>query len=272
MLDGGLANEYPLARKFTNEMREAFPRLHMFTVGNHDTFRNNPSSRITTWASAMMDQFVGDPVHHYFYYDNQRAKLRYIVINRYYDGDQNTSTGFYVDTVQRNWFENEALNMDQGWGALIFLHNLYNFNYTVENPVMTIDSSCKTYLADACDAYNANASSKGEVIAIIQGHTHSDRVLRTDGDIPIIITTCDKNAQANSEQPDILFPDGVDDRESGTIREQAFDVMIVNRNKNANGKGTIYAIRVGCEAYDGTTVSDMGNATQERVILYDEKF
>lgn len=48
--------------------------------------------------------------------------------------------------------------------------------------------------------------------------------------------------------------------------------MIVNRKRNSNGKGTIYAIRVGCEAYGGTTASDMGSATQERVILYDEKF
>ena len=272
LLNGGQASEYPIARKFMKEMREAFPRIQFFTVGNHDTFQNNLSSRITTWADTMEEQVVGDASHHYFYYDNPRAKIRYIVLNRWYEGDQNTSSGFYVDTVQRDWFANTALNLDEGWGALIFIHNLYNFNYTAANPVMAIDSGCKTYLADVCDAYNADANSKGEVIAIVQGHTHSDRVLRTDGGIPIIITTCDKNAQADPEQPDILFPDGVADRESGTIREQAFDVIVINRKKDANNKGTIYAIRVGCEAYDGTTVSDMGSATQERVILYDEKF
>ena len=91
------------------------------------------------------------------------------------------------------------------------------------NVTMAANTLSMTSYAQACmnvlDQYEGN----GTIAAIIQGHTHRDRLATTPSGIPVIITTCDKNGQwiSSTGDADLLV-----DRSSGTIREQAFDVMI----------------------------------------------
>ena len=116
-----------------------------------------------------------------------------------------------------------------------------------------------TSYAQACmnvlDQYEGN----GTIAAVIQGHTHRDRLATTPSGIPVIITTCDKNWQwiSSTGDPDLLV-----DRSSGTIREQAFDVMILNKKER-----TITAVRIGCPA-EGGTGNDPGEEVEERVVHY----
>ena len=269
IVDGGNWQEYPVIRTYMNLIHEGFNGNVHFVVGNHDTFRDNPSSRISAWSDAYHNEFNGNAENHYYYVDNQRAKIRYIVLSAFYEGSNNESNGIAVDTEQQTWFHDEALNLAEGWGAVVFIHAIYNYTYETTR-TLVYSSDLWEAVCDVCDDYNADTESAGEVIAIVQGHTHCDRVLRTTGGIPIIITTCDK--YRHLDPTDIPFPDGVADRSPGTIREQAIDVMIINRRRDANDKGTIYAMRIGCEAYDGTTIESMGSPTQERIIKYDSKF
>lgn len=257
--DGNHDYDYPAARDFMLKLRHGFPGKIWPCVGNHDLFKQMPTSRLAALFDMYHDNYNGNPLHHYYYVDNERAKIRYIVIADYYESEtDNDMNGFVSDSVQQQWFANDALNLENGWGAVIITHQCWYNDNTSEDPTKNLkfDTRFKTPLIDVINNYNGN----GEIICVIQGHTHTDRILHTNGNsgTPVIITTCDKYRVV--ETPPDVYPT---DRQPGTIREQAFDVMIINRTSR-----TIYAVRCGCEAYDGTTISAYGSAVQVRTVSY----
>ena len=296
----GYRLEYARTRTYIDLLREGFGRDIYFCVGNHDMFDHNIASRITTLGDAMHNDFNGNSRRHYFYFDNSRAKIRYIVLAGYYEAtggdDDDYDHGFSADTAQQNWFTGTALNMPAGWGAVVFIHDVCQLHYTApegQDPTYPLTPQPDgTKLMQLCAAYNSDPSSAGEIIAIVSGHTHCDRVLygeytymdgntekTFDATIPVIITTSDQNGGLgvvpNSKEH--CDPDELGPRVSGTIREQAFDVMVIDRRSeeiDGVNYGTIYAIRVGCEAYDGTgmAITELGHATQMRTIKFPTKF
>ena len=104
----------------------------------------------------------------------------------------------------------------------------------------------------------------GEILAVFHGHIHQDMVsrmyLKSDGTaalddacggIPLIGTSTDKFYTNKEASPyEMLI-----DREKGTVTEQAFDVVVVDREN-----GQIHCVRIGAPARDGS-----GWLTEEQV-------
>ena len=191
--------------------------------------------------NSMHDNIVpGDAARNYYYFDNTAQKIRYIFLSVFTDagaGEQQAAPLFEQD--QQDWFEDIALGtMTAGWAAVIFAHCVYEVNPSTD--VMYQDSYLEP-LTDIIDAYNG----PGEIICVIQGHTHRDRIVNTTGGTKVVVTTSDK---CNMSDLDV-------DRTRGTINEQAFDVFIFDR-KNRR----VSAVRIGAGARNG-----IGNTPGEQV-------
>ena len=219
-------------------IRSGFDGKIYNVVGNHEykgTYMTDPA--VWTILNSMHDDIViGDAGRSYYYVDNKAQKNRYIILNAYTDGGDQPSV--YFEQSQQNWLRDTALNLEAGWGAIIFIHAIYEIG-NATNPVRWKINGVTDELCSIVDSYSGN----GEIIAIIAGHAHRDKITSTPNGVPIIITACDKNGiyYVTEDDPDILIP-----RESGTKEEQAFDVFVVDK-----GNRVISAVRIGAPAYNG---------------------
>lgn len=237
------------------DYRSAMGKYPIYCVpGNHEykgTYMDD--QHIWYFLNATHDNIVvGSSARNYYYVDNQAQKMRYICLNGYASNNNADATPQF-EQAQRTWLTDTALNVQSGWTILIFLHAIYDISITTRQ-LMAI-SGVTTELMNIVDSYNG----AGTIAAIIQGHTHIDRITHTTGGIPIIITTCDKNGIWTS-------PDGYEDiyeeRQTGTIAEQAIDVFVINKTTR-----TIYVVRVGSKAFDGLD-NDIGSQVEMRTVTY----
>ena len=238
---------------FCSQVRDVFHGKIYHVVGNHEYFLHSTGSQLYYDFDSFNDDQIGNLDRHYFYVDNRQQQIRYIILNSFCEMDE-TSVGATpgYEQEQLDWLRDTALDVPEGWTILVFTHMFMNVT-------MVGNTLSMTSYAQACmnvlDQYEGN----GTIAAVIQGHTHRDRLATTPSGIPVIITTCDKNWQwiSSTGDPDLLV-----DRSSGTIREQAFDVMILNKKER-----TITAVRIGCPA-EGGTGNDPGEEVEERVVHY----
>lgn len=228
--DYGVTVNGVLATKdYTTRLRRAFDGEIYHAVGNHEYFNQATGSDLYYWMDMFNTNQIGNNDRHYWYVDNPQKKLRYIILSafQHMDSSPYVTTGYEQEQV--NWLRDVALNMESGWGALIFTHYLRGKT--------TLSSSIENVI----DQYSGN----GEIIAVIGGHTHWDYHTATPGGVPVISVTCDKN------QPWISSGENMEpwmsDRIAGTIKEQAFDVFVLNRTNK-----TLTQIRIGCPIRDGT--------------------
>jgi len=238
---------------FCRQIREVFHGKIYHAVGNHEYFSHTTGSQLYYDFDSFNDDQIGNLDRHYYYVDNPQQQIRYIILNSFCEMDD-TSVGATpgYEQEQLDWLRNVALNVPAGWTMLIFTHMFYNVTM-VENKLSM------TAYAQACMAVLDAYDGEGTIAAVIQGHTHRDRIASTHSGIPVIITTCDKNGQwvSSTGALDLLV-----DRSEGTIREQAFDVMVLNKKER-----TITAVRIGCPA-EGGTGDDPGEEVGERVVHY----
>ena len=235
------------------EMAKAFTdgTVH-YVMGNHEYDRNATDGELANVYHADKPEEIGNVDRHYYYVDSLENKLRYVVLNGFEEG-----SGDATDIAAQNkWLKNEALNVDEGWGILVFCHQFVAREWKGDYPyhrylLPTIKPFAKTLLE-----YDGN----GEVLAVFHGHIHQDMVsrmkLNADGapvlddtcaGIPIIGTASDKYYTDKETSPyEMLI-----DREVGTVTEQAFDVVVVDRE---NGK--IHCVRIGAPARDNTGWTD----------------
>jgi hypothetical protein len=206
----------------------------------------------TVWQylnGGLTDAIVGVPERNYYYIDNPVQKMRYIILNVYADNGISAIAQF--DSAQQNWFANTALDLPNGYTAIVFAHYLYSVDYdTGEITIPTITSTIESII----DAYSGN----GEIACLIVGHTHVDGMTTTPGGIPVFITTCDKylpwiEGSTNME------PWLTANRIPYTITEQAFDVVIVDKTNKK-----VVFVRIGAPADNGT-----GTKLQVREQSYD---
>lgn len=181
----------------------------------------------------MTDAIVGDASRNYYYVDNITQKIRYIILSAF-----TKELAFELGAEQEAWLRDTALNMPEGYTAIIFTHSMGTEN--TSDSTLTIHGA-GTSVANICDA------SEASIACIIAGHTHVDIMTETPTKkIPIFVTTCDKYSP--------WIDNGVDmepwlsNRIEGTITEQAFDVFIVDKTNRQ-----INAVRIGCPAIDGAT-------------------
>ena len=251
LVSGGDTDDYG-SEEYCETLRGTFKGKIYHVVGNHDWFPPTNGDMLGYWMDSYNKEQIGKPIEHYYYVDNQYKKIRYIVINAWINNNGTLTTGY--NTEQLNWFTGEAMNVDEGWDIIVFTHYLGATSPAPENAEM---------FRDAIDEYNASGSAKGKVILIISGHYHADAVCHTAGGVPIVLTTCDKNT-ANG--PDNWL---TATRIAGTITEQAFDVMFLNRKERQ-----LTALRIGCPAMDNEDVGiddagfDFEPTLEERTIYY----
>lgn len=246
VISGGDTADSP-SEDFCNKLRKAFPHRIYHVAGNHDWFPEDGNLMYYYMDAYNVDQ-IGNPENHYYYVDNPQKKIRYIVLNRFKKVN-NEWINMNNDATQISWLTNEALDVESGWSILVFDH------YILKGDGVAL----------ALDGAKNNGV---DIIAIIVGHTHYDMIQHTDGGIPMIYTTCDKNGAWISGGVD-QEPWLTEDRPSGTIYEQAFDVFVVDRvNK------TITAVRIGMPAMDNVDIAKDSTGwtyhgtLEERVITY----
>ena len=206
-------------------------------MGNHDYMSSyGTENRLYYSFNSVGKDRVGNIGRNYFYVDNPQAKIRYIVLNGFKPGNNTWDWGYEAD--QLDWLEDTALDLSAGWGAVVITHMVHAID--LDTGVISIPNTSKAML-DVLDAYNGS----GEVIAVICGHMHCDYLDTTTGGIPIIVTTCDKNLpwiyNGTDKEP------WLDDRETGTVKEQAIDLFSINREAKQ-----ITRVRVGCPIRLGT--------------------
>ncbi len=211
-----------------------------YVSGNHDWFAPNTGRHLYYAMDSVNNDQIGDPFMHYYYVDNPQLKIRYVTLAAFSRGDSSSDplvTGF--DATQIAWFENTALDLPAAdWDVIVFVHYLGTDAYITGG----------SDIAAAMDAFNADSSHAGKILCVFQGHTHWDGIFHTTGGIPIITTTCDKWDLSN--ESDTVPAAGIAFRALGTLTEQAFDVVILNR---AAKKFT--CVRIGAPAQDNVDTS-----------------
>lgn len=190
----------------------------------------------------------------YFYVDNISQKIRFIILNSNYGGEYATyDNGIAVNNrfgtacygqEQLDWFADVALDMPEGYGAVIIAHVPPNVSYTVDKiqfiGIINAYNRKAKYSGSytgGVDGWSNNSVSvdfrgaKGEIIAMFAGHVHQDTIDTATLACPLI-TIVSAGAPVNAGE--------VPDRTFYTDTETSFDVVTINRQTR-----TIYLTRVG---------------------------
>lgn len=188
----------------------------------------------------------------YYYIDDAYTKTRYIMLNTFYSQFEGGEDGLVSDLEhsffhhpnigadQYDWLCKKALDMPEGYAAVIGTHNAFSpADRSVLNSIIsayTEKKLCEVSYTGAQKWQNVNinedfSESKGEIIAIFQGHDHRDAVNTTTYPVPCItITTA--GADIRDENSEERIP--------GTTTETALDIVTIDRENRK-----IYLTRLG---------------------------
>ena len=208
-------------------------------VGNHDFLSLNTGVNLYYDMDIYNRNQIGSPDHHYYYVDDPQLKIRFIVLAAYMESEAAMGTGTGTSAQggytpeQVAWINDEALDIQTGYKAIVFTHYFYMINQQT-------GAASLSYGGNILGMLNNNPN----VIAVFQGHTHYDKIIKAHdavaGNLPIIVTSSDKNIKYHDEEGWTV------NRASGTIYEQCFDVVVIN-----NKTQMIHCIRCGGLAVDG---------------------
>ena len=238
-------------------LRKAFNGDIYTTPGNHEYMVHTTDDQLYYLFNMYnKDAVFGNTNRNYYYVDNKQQKIRYVFVNGWAEQLETTpdyggsEAGFEAE--QLDWLRNTALNVDAEWTIVVITHSVYTVDMTTR-ALSRSPYNAKTF-ENVLDDYNGN----GTIACVIQGHAHSDRITHTEGGIPVVIVTSDKNTPYTSQgASDLDF-----DRPSGTTYEQAFDVVVLDKT---NRKLTF--VRIGAPALDGIDDS-VGNQVEFREVIY----
>lgn len=251
---GDVANAtiLPVYKKY----RKSIDGKTYYVAGNHDYFAPATGKDLYYCMDSANNDQVGNAERHYYYVDNVQQKIRYIVLSGF---DRDESLIVEYEQAQIDWFASVALDLPDGYDAIVFTHFLR---------VRATPTASYLAIENAIDAFNSDASHTGKILSVFQGHTHWDAVYHTQGGLPVITTTCDKwdLSMESAEIP----AEGIAWREKNTIREQAFDVVILNREEHK-----FTCVRIGAPAQNNIDKyrTDEGftwiGTLEEREIIYE---
>lgn len=225
-----------------DELRKSFNGKIYHVCGNHDWFNNTTVKQCVTAMDVYNDDQIGNVDRRYYYVDNRSQKIRYVVLNAY---KTNNTTDY--DTAQTNWFKNIALNVPVDWDVIVVTHYI---------GMKTFSNGDAQGICNAIIAFNNETGRNGKVLAVFQGHMHSDAInhISTNG-VPVISTTCDKAGAwidgGVNQEPYLTAT-----RIPGTISEQAFDVVIISKTISGSTRNVkISLIRIGAKAMDNVDLN-----------------
>lgn len=241
MFNGGDMADHG-TQAFADAFRNRYPYKIHTACGNHEWMQPTDGDELFMMFDMFGEDQIGNAFEHYYYVDNRQKKIRYIVLNAFLRNSDHSvfaaMSGY--NQQQLDWFTGEALDLpDASWDVIVITHFI--------GPFEASSLTGHQEFMDAMDTFNSESTS-GKILFVMAGHTHYDAVWHTTGGIPIISTTCDKNApwiQGDVNREEYLSQY----RPSGTINEQAFDVVLVDRVNHQ-----VKAVRIGCPAYDNTDI------------------
>lgn len=210
---------------------------HNNSDGQHSSVQLSLAQVNLATLSKVRNVVFSDKVSYRF--DDAITKCRYYFIGCYYD------SMLYDEDV--HWFCNDLLSTPNGYSVVVFSHaGLKLTDGAVSAVQVKVSSICNALLAMAnktiyhnvigADEYINYSNVNALPIAVFSGHVHLDghyqySVGAFTGYIEVIATNCDAYATQ---------PVGEQDRTPGTVNEQSFDVISIDRTSR-----TIYMTRIG---------------------------
>ena len=230
-------------------LREAMGSDRVYpVVGNHEYLLGGTNNdAFATSFIHITDAVWGEQGKPYYFVDNNQQKIRYIMLqafDEHQDGSVGASIGY--SDAELAWLQNTALNVEHGWVIIIFTHSMLAMNDNTKT--VGVPSGRFKMAYDIINNYDG----KGTIACVIMGHAHWDKKHTTSSGVQMIVTTCDKYDL--SKEPGLEQ----DTRTPGTISEQAFEVVVLDKQ---NRKITFVRI--------GNPINDIDEPdTQKRVITY----
>lgn len=251
ILNGGdTGNSSVICSNAIDRLRDAIGSDRVYSVnGNHET---NDASRYEkpyervhrALRGHCKDIVYGDKNKSYFYFDNTTSKVRYIGLSTYGLFIDNLYEDAYTDE-QLQWFTGTALDVEKGWTIVVFTHSLYH----VSLPSNKLVAQSQSFI-DAIDYYQGT----GKIACVLMGHSHVDRVHLGKTRLPYIISQCDRTEPYRN---DINV-----DRIPGTISEQHFEVVLIDKKKQE-----IRLYSIGSDARNGVD-DEVGETVDLRIFNY----
>lgn len=255
ILNGGdTGNSQVICKNAITQLINAIGSNNVYTVnGNHEmsdaSKYERPYERVADELRGHNSDIVyGDNNKSYFYFDNEANKTRYIGLASYGLYLNNNYESCYTEE-QLAWFNNIALNVKTGWTIIVFTHAFYYYENRDTNKMKIRPTGANSFI-DAIDYYKGN----GIITCVLMGHTHRDRLHIGKTGIPYIISASDRYATHNG---DINV-----DRIPGTISEQHFEVVVIDKSKRK-----IKLFSIGANARDGYD-DNSGKEVDVRVVSY----
>jgi len=249
----------------------------LLSVGNHDgatgiaydhngekvhyRFQLNNEQRSSVffdWQRESNEHKKFDSDGTYYYLDDPNTKTRYIILNSFWSQWEGNAEG-YVPNVEHSffvtplfgskqlkWFAEEALDMPQGYGAILVAHFAPAAkDFEVFKGIVDAFSNQTTYKGSYVGSEDWQSTkiavnyenAYGEIIAVFQGHNHTDTSDNYFDKVPCINVTTAGAHWAVRDEYDIP-------RIKGTASEFAVDTVVIDR---VNRK--IHIIRLGA-GYD----------------------
>lgn len=207
---------------------------HHSVIGNHDDNHNSVDVNKMAYAFLLAPEESSDMVMGgdlYYYIDNPCEKTRYLHLD---------SGQYSMSDAEAKWMIDALTSTPAGWHIVAISHIWWQYTAASTPTVGNWNAYAKKTL-DLFDAYNARqsgtvtmkstahtynfASASGKVEFCIGGHIHHDYDLRSDGGIPVIITTADTN---QNRVPDSEIDSGT----VGTITESAVFGIVADYDNN----------------------------------------
>lgn len=190
----------------------------------------------------------------YYYLDDSATKTRYIVLNSFWSEWEGNEEGFVPNiqhsffqtplfgTRQLKWFAEEALDMPPDYGAIIVAHFAPAANdFEVFKGIVDAFSNQTVYKGEYIGAEEWQSTSiavnyenaNGEIIAVFQGHNHTNAEYDYFQSVPCINTTTTGAYWAVKDE-------GAEERLKDTSSEFAVDAVVIDRTERK-----IYITRLG---------------------------
>lgn len=211
------------------------------TLGNHDINITEDNHFTNKEMYALFMRSIEDKVTNdkklYYYFDNPNQKIRYIFLDGHWPTDTDMRGVSLNYAEQLSWMDSVVSELDSSWGIVVLQHIVFGYSTIIDNvPTNVRLSELAELLVAKLDSYQAD-DSKPSVIAIITGHLHYDYAIYSQyGHYPIIATTTD-STWGFQNNIDVQW---ASERAVGTINEQAFDVVQIDRDNKK-----IYCTRIG---------------------------
>lgn len=209
---GGSWNQEHYRQYFFPFIENGFASRVYPTIGNHELFLYGGS----TWddLGIIYDDFLtaksnlhGNPQDFYYYFDDSRKKIRYMVINT------SDHSGNKVTQEQFNWLYSAVTLPTNAWNLVVLGH--------IDIDVLNFTGQWMSAYAQALT--NAISSCNGHIVGYFCGHEHIDQLRLVNNRFYQLISLCDV-----FENDNYFDVDNYPTRVRGTSSEQAVTVVSFN--------------------------------------------